>query len=113
MRVIVTGSRHWTDGLTIAVELHRLPPGPVTILHGDARGADEIASRLAESMCMDVKEYAADWTTHGNAAGPIRNQQMVDAGADLCLAFPLPGSKGTWDCVRRCRKAGIPVRIVK
>jgi hypothetical protein len=35
---------------------------------------------------------------------------MVDLGADLCLAFPMPRSRGTWDCVRRAKKAGIVVR---
>ena len=34
---------------------------------------------------------------------------MVNAGADLCLAFPLGESRGTRDCVRRADAAGIPV----
>jgi hypothetical protein len=46
------------------------------------------------------------------AQGHYRNQQMVDAGATICFAFPLDGSVGTWDCVRRARAAGIPVRII-
>jgi hypothetical protein len=34
---------------------------------------------------------------------------MVSLGADICLAFPQPGSKGTWDCARKAADAGIPV----
>lgn len=34
---------------------------------------------------------------------------MVDLGADLCLAFPLPDSRGTKDCMARAKKAGIKV----
>jgi len=31
---------------------------------------------------------------------------------DLCLAFPSPGSIGTWDMIRRAARAGIRVRVV-
>lgn len=41
----------------------------------------------------------------------IRNQEMADRGADLCLAFPGPESVGTWDMIRKARAAGIPVHI--
>ena len=60
-----------------------------------------------------METHPADWSTHGRAAGPIRNQQMVDRGADICLAFPTSSSIGTWDCVRRAKAAGIPVEIHK
>jgi hypothetical protein len=36
---------------------------------------------------------------------------MVSLGADLCLGFPGPGSKGTWDCLRKAVDAGIPTRV--
>jgi len=36
---------------------------------------------------------------------------MVDAGADIAYAFPIEGSKGTWDLVKRAQKAGIPVQV--
>lgn len=57
-----------------------------------------------------TEPHPADWSTHGKAAGPIRNQQMADARADLCLAFP--GGKGISDMVRRAERAGIPVRHI-
>ena len=50
-------------------------------------------------------EMPADWTKHGKAAGPIRNQKMLDECPDLVVAFP--GGKGTADMVRRAMKAGI------
>ena len=37
---------------------------------------------------------------------------MVAAGADVVLAFPLPGSRGTWSCVRLALKAGLEVRFL-
>lgn len=44
-------------------------------------------------------------------AGHIRNQEMVDSGADICLAFYKIGAKnrGTRDCAARAKKAGIKV----
>jgi hypothetical protein len=36
---------------------------------------------------------------------------MVALGADICLAFPGPGSIGTWHCIKAAANAGIPVRI--
>lgn len=77
------------------------------IVHGAAPGADRIAADTAVALGLDVEAYRADWELHGNAAGPIRNQAMVDAGADLLIAFG--GGLGTADCIHRARKAGIPV----
>lgn len=36
---------------------------------------------------------------------------MVDLGADVCLAFMNPGSKGTKNCVDKAIKAGIEVKL--
>jgi hypothetical protein len=38
---------------------------------------------------------------------------MVAAGADVMLAFPTTGSRGTWSAVRLARAAGIEVRVVR
>lgn len=50
-----------------------------------------------------------DGTPYYSCAGFIRNQRMVDTGADVCLAFPRGESKGTYDCAKRAKAAGIPV----
>jgi hypothetical protein len=47
-----------------------------------------------------------DW--YCKAAGPIRNQAMIDKGGiDEFHAFPLSSGTGTQDCINRARKAGI------
>jgi hypothetical protein len=47
-------------------------------------------------------------------AGPVRNAQMVAAGAGMCIAFhrSLAWSRGTRDGVRRAIKAGIPTYLI-
>lgn len=132
MRILITGSRRWSDQdaveRAIWRELDQAGLRHATIVHGGARGADTCAAGAAAVLHLDVEAHPADWSTcaptcehaartdpHGVAycplAGPRRNQAMVDLGADVCLAFPLGESRGTWDCVKRAQTAGIPVRI--
>lgn len=112
-RVLVTGSRAWADravvehALGVAFGLWR----PMVVVQGGCpTGADRMAWEWAWRAGVPCEVWPADWAAHGRAAGPLRNQAMVDAGARYVLAFPLPGSRGTEDCVRRAEAAGIPVR---
>lgn len=115
LRILITGSREWTDRDTIraalvkAMHVYGARTEDVTVVHGAAAGADTIAADIATEFGCDVEIHPADWKQYGHRAGPIRNQRMVNSDADLVLAFPLGKSNGTRDCVRRARKAGIPV----
>lgn len=113
MRVIVTGSRDWTDYDAIYAALVAIKPRPAVLVEGGARGADALAVMAARRLGIKVETHRADWRSFGRAAGPIRNQDMADLGGDLLLAFLLPQSVGTVDMIRRCRKSGIPVKEFK
>lgn len=128
MRVIVCGGRDYADRdkvrFVLAVwpvhDLHldkghvgirwdlrdAAEAGTLTIVHGEARGADRLADDVARDLGYRVESYRADWS-QGRAAGPIRNKQMLAEGADLVVAFP--GGKGTAHMVRIAREAGVPV----
>lgn len=122
-RILVTGSRDWDDERTLFVALQDAltdawisnPDEDVVIVHGHCpTGADALAHKWAtevENAYVEVEAHPADWEKHGKAAGPIRNQQMVDLGANVCLAFPKATSRGTRHCMSAAEKAGIPVRI--
>lgn len=105
MRVLVTGSRNYSQIGKLERTLAGLHVS--TLVCGDASGADEHAWLWAQHYDVPTERHDADWEAHGKAAGPIRNQAMVDSGADLCLAFGT--GKGTRDCIARAERAGIPV----
>lgn len=93
---------------------YKMPnPEKLTIVHGGAEGADSHADDWCVVNWIVPEVYPADWETYGKAAGPIRNQQMLDTGIDLVLAFPTEKSRGTWHMVRIAEKAGVPVRVFK
>jgi hypothetical protein len=85
----------------------------VTVIEGGARGADALAASWVRNPgwegTVEHEQYPAEWSLHGKAAGPIRNQEMLDVGKpDVVYAFP--GGRGTADMVRRANKAGIEVQ---
>jgi hypothetical protein len=82
------------------------PPDTVVITGGCPTSADNIAIDWAVVHWVKFETYPADWDQHGRAAGPIRNQEMIDAGKpDTALGFP--GGRGTADMRRRVLVAGI------
>lgn len=123
LRVVVTGSREWSSRSLIHAALWAAfarSVGQPRLAHGGATGADEIAGAMGLVAARDlrggltVEVYPANWDLDGRAAGPLRNQRMIEAERPhLVLAFPLPRSRGTWDCVRRARAMGVPVVVVR
>lgn len=111
MRILITGSRHWSDKARIrrAILEHAVPP--CTIVHGGCRGADTMAGEVAAELGHAVEVHVADWDRFGHAAGPLRNIQMVEKGADVVLAFPSLMSKGTRQCIRVARAGGLRVIV--
>ncbi|HET7640132.1 MAG TPA: SLOG family protein [Ktedonobacteraceae bacterium] len=106
----MTGSRTWDRPLPIAVALlvHSGGREDVTLIHGGARGADQLAGECAAAFGWDVEVWVPQWEEYGKSAGYIRNQEMVDEGADLCIAFIRDNSRGTAHCGLAAEKAGIP-----
>jgi hypothetical protein len=122
VRILITGSRYGWDEAELESVLKATVeelayegvylPGvdePPVLVHGDARGVDRQAARIWQNMGLPTEPHPYIKQL-GKAGGPARNQQMVSMGANLCLAFLDPDSKGTKDCVERAEKAGILVR---
>lgn len=108
MRVLVCGGRDYADKKKIFAELDKLKDKMSGLISGGAPGADTIAWDWGWSRGIHCDRYMANWNKHGRAAGPIRNQQMLDEGKpDLVLAFG--GKRGTADMVGRAESAGVTV----
>lgn len=114
MKVLICGDRNWTDRKLIRERLKELKPNDI-IIHGAARGADRIAGQEATDLGMEVREYPADWTKYGRAAGIKRNLAMLEEEPDLVVAFHdfLPNSRGTAHTIRHARLKGIHVEHIK
>lgn len=116
MRVLVCGDRNWTNEVIISKVLDEIKDDIDVVIDGHARGADQFAHAWAKRNGIDPACYPAQWQTYGPAAGPIRNALMLKEGKpDLVLAFhnDIQNSRGTLDMVRKAKKAGVPVRIIK
>ena len=135
MRILVTGSRDWTDEEVIHRALVNVMlqafdeddedlPFSMTLVSGACpTGADVTAERCARVRGFTVELHPADWDRYGKSAGFRRNAEMVALGADICLAFisgctsprceiddgghPSHGASMTADLAE---KAGIPTR---
>jgi hypothetical protein len=116
-RVLVTGSRTWTDRTTIRAALDRVRAEvaerglePV-IVHGACpRGADAIADQWCQDTGVRVERWPADWRNGGRGAGMMRNAEMVASRPAMCLAFIRDNSPGASQCAALADLTGIPVR---
>jgi len=111
VKVLICGARDWSDKAFIKLKMQKLKAGTI-VVHGAARGADSLAGEVAEEMGLEVHPYPAAWGVFGRAAGPIRNEQMLNEEMpDAVWAFHsyIEGSKGTKDMMRQAQRRGIPV----
>lgn len=124
-RVLVCGGRAYADRAKVRAVLDLMSDyGMLGLIHGCAPGADSLAAeewraitrreqeaRRAQRRPGNSEKFTigvrADWARHGDAAGPIRNAQMLTHGPDLVIAFP--GGRGTADMIAKARAAGVPV----
>ncbi len=127
MRVLVCGGRDFNDGDLVCDVLDALS-GVTHIIHGCCSGADD-QGRIWAGYQPGVKHvpFEADWKNldvpgavirigkygpYNAAAGPQRNQRMIDEGKpDLVVAFP--GGSGTKSMINLAKIAGIAVREIK
>lgn len=117
MRILVCGSRDWTDAFAINCVLNGyLSDGDAfTVISGMANGADSIAAEWARLNEQELLEFPAQWEMYGKSAGPVRNRAMLNNGKpDFVWAFKTHAeSRGTNHMVNIARRAGVRTYVVE
>ena len=113
-RVLITGSRNWTDRAVIRralTEVWLADPATVLVTGGCRSGADALCEQCWTHWGGHLERHPAQWQRHGRSAGYRRNRDMVALGADQCVAFIRDHSPGASHTVALAHAAGIPVVV--
>jgi len=122
--ILVTGSRNWRetayDTMRRWLELVSGVYGCTRLVHGGARGADEMAGRIAQELELEVVTYPVDCSIDGPwpGAGHARNRRMVNAEAlRVAVAYAFNWqhreiSPGTASCIVAMCNEHIPVTVI-
>lgn len=130
-RLLITGSRTWANVNLIRVALRAamlslgVPTREITLVHGGARGADQVAGQVAQRMGMQVEVHEAQWRrctedcihdlkakrSYCPDAGHRRNAEMIATmtPGSLALAFAAAVPSGTSGCAQVARRCGLTV----
>jgi hypothetical protein len=108
MKTIIAGSRSITDPLTIENAIKESGFEITEVVCGLARGVDSLGKEWAIKNNIPIKEFPADWDTHGRKAGYVRNLEMVKY-ADALIAIWDGESKGTKHTITEAEKRHLKI----
>jgi len=115
-RIIVAGSRDFDDYAYFREKfleyLSKFKDKSITIVTGRApNGPDDMAYHFAKwDQPCNLREFKADWDTHGKRAGFIRNEEMAEFGSCL-FAIHDGESKGTKHMIETARSERLPLKL--
>ena len=104
IRLAVTGGRDYSAPLHVYGFLDQMArdhDGIAVLIHGGAKGLDQLADDWARKREVTVMRVPAKWSKYAKAAGPLRNKEILSWCPDALAVFP--GGKGTEDMVRRAK----------
>ena len=110
MKVIIAGGRDYHNYDTLLEAIKESQFEISTVVSGGAKGVDALGERYAIETNRTLNIYAADWETHGRAAGPIRNRKMAE-NADALIALWDGQSRGTKNMIETATKKGLIVFV--
>ena len=115
MKLLITGSRSIAENEVnyrrLADEIHSKYPKVSLLLHGGARGADQLAERYGREMGIRVQVIRPDYGLYPEKVAPlVRNTELVQQ-AEAVIAFYGPKGKagGTADTVKKALARNLPV----
>jgi hypothetical protein len=110
MKTIIAGGRTITDYSLVLSALRESEFQPTEIVSGMAAGVDTLAVQYATENNLPLKEFHADWKTHGRSAGYRRNREMAEYGEAL-IAIWDGESRGTKNMIEEATKRGLRVYV--
>ncbi len=104
----ITGERE-TNKFYPLIKRLLLEYKPEKVIFGDCSGVDTDARQICDENKIPYEVFPANWVLHKKAAGPIRNQQMINAKPDLVLAFhsDIKKSRGTRNTILLAKRHNI------
>lgn len=120
-RLIIAGSRDFTDYEKLSKEVSKiisnLDSDNITIISGEARGADILGKQFGNEKGFRVKKMPADWDQYGRSAGHRRNAEMAkyavsDKSKGLLIAFWDGVSPGTKGMIKIAERYGMEVHVI-
>lgn len=96
--IAVTGYRDGPDHRTIyrTLDAVRAKYPDMILLHGGARGVQQIAAGWAANRGVVHVAFRPDYEAHGKAAIPRRDEEILKTDPKGVIAFLAPGSKPTF-----------------
>lgn len=130
-KVIVAGSRTFTDGTYLKETLDNLYKEDFILVSGCANGADKLGEQYATARGLQIEKHYAKWSDisvpnavvkynqygpYNAMAGHNRNQEMLNSllnndDKGEVVVFWDRKSKGTENMIKIATKAGLPVII--
>jgi len=118
MKLIIAGTRsleltHSEFNNILQTVFKKIKKYPTMILEGGSGKIDNAAAYWANTNInfLQHKQYSADWNKYNRAAGPIRNQIMVNE-ADALLLIWDGESPGSLDILKKATKKGLHIMEV-
>lgn len=113
-KVIIAGGRDFTDQEGLLKSFHEfmqdIPNEEITIISGNARGADVIGEWIGKEYGINVIIFKADWETHGKSAGYKRNEVMAGHATHLLAAWD-GKSRGTKHMIDIAKRHNLEIKI--
>ena len=112
-KVVIAGGRDFADYKLLKSKCDLLLQNHkrIEIVSGCANGADSLGERYASEHNYPIKQFRANWSELGKAAGYIRNEVMAEY-ADAVICFWDGKSKGTEHMINLANKHLKPVRVI-
>lgn len=115
-RLVVAGTRYYNNYAFVASKLDayladKRDKYDITIICGDAQGADAMGFAYASNHNLKIEHFPAEWGRFGSAAGPIRNKKMAQK-ADAVIVFWDGKSPGTRDMIQNAKAEGLPCTVI-